>query len=67
MKKFVKDWERITWGKVDEEVHVNFYPCRNDMKGEYEINGRFIFEIYKNYKCVENWMKKHGFTPKGEI
>ena len=63
MEGRIRNWERIIRGEKYDEVKVNFYPCRNDMKGEYEISGKFIFEIYKTYKGVENWMNKHGFTP----
>ena len=63
MKKYVKNWEQIIRGEKFNEVKVTFYPCRNNMKGEYGISGKFVFEIFKNYKCVENWMKRNGYTP----
>lgn len=67
MRNYVRNWELIIRGEKWEEVEVRFYPCRNDMKGEYEISGRFIFEVYKTYRGVENWMKKHGYTPVKEV
>ena len=64
MKEYVRNWVLIIRDEVWDEVKVSFYPCRNNMKGEYEISGKFIFELYKTYRGVENWMKKNGYVPK---